>query len=108
MDEQKHTGLGIASFIISILSGILMFITVMTAGIIELSNPGGIAEAESAMVIGVFLLLFFASSLVAFGLGIGGLFQKERKKIFAILGTVFSAVTVIGVIFLFIIGSVSG
>ncbi len=34
-------------------------------------------------------------SLVALGLGIGGLMQKDRKKIYAILGTIFSVGTII-------------
>ncbi len=38
------------------------------------------------------------------GLGIGGLIQRERKKLFAVLGTVFASVTLIGTIFLMLLG----
>jgi hypothetical protein len=43
--------------------------------------------------------------LVALGLGIGGLFQKDRKKIFPILGTIFSTLAIIGIVFVIVIGS---
>ena len=41
---------------------------------------------------------FITITLVSLGLGIGGLVQKERKKIFAILGTIFSATITLGTV----------
>ena len=38
------------------------------------------------------------------GLGIGGLLQKERKKVFAILGTVFSAAIILCTVTLIALG----
>lgn len=109
MEEKKHSRLGIASFITSIVSAIFIFLLIVIAGVMETSSPGGIDEKSAgAMVLGLFLYAFLFASLVALGLGIGGLFQKERKKIFAILGTVFSAVTAIGTIFFIIIGLAIG
>ncbi len=105
MEEQKHSGLGIASFITSIVSGILTFLLIVIAGVIETSTPGGMdEESASAMIVGLFLFTFLGASLVALGLGIAGLMQKERKKIFAILGTVFAAVTLIITIFVLMLG----
>ena len=51
---------------------------------------------------------FLGASLVALGLGIGGLIQKDRKKIFAILGTVFAAITFLGTILLMMVGLATG
>jgi hypothetical protein len=105
MDEQKHSGLGVASFVTSVVSGILMFLLIVIAGIMDTSSPGGMDEKSTgALVIGLFSFLFLGSSLVALGLGIGGLFQKDRKKIFSILGTVFSAVTIVGTISILLFG----
>ena len=105
MDELKHSGLGIASFITSIVSAILMFVIISIAGIMQASTPGGVNEKSSGMmIVGLFLFLFLGTSLVALGLGIGGLFQKGRKKIFAIVGIVFSAVTILGTISIMLIG----
>ncbi len=104
--EQKHSGIGVASFVISILAGILIFIVFAVAGSLEVSTPGGIDEnSTEAIMIGLAIigLLFF--NVLAVGLGIGGLLQKERKKIFAILGTVFSSFLILSVIGLMILGT---
>jgi len=109
MEEKKHSGLGIASFITSIVSGLLIFLLIVVAGVMEASTPGGIdEESAGADMLGLFLFAFLGAALVALGLGIGGLLQKERKKIFAILGTVFSAVSLVVTIFIMIIGLAMG
>lgn len=109
MEAQKHSGLGIASFITSIVSGILIFALIVIAGVMEASTPGGIDEESAvAIIVGVFLFAFLGASLVALGLGIGGLMHRERKKIFAVLGAVFSAATVVGTIFIMMLGLAMG
>lgn len=98
--EPKHSGLGIASFVVSITAAIFIFVLIAVAGALELSTPGGIdEESVSVMMIGLLLFAFLSASVVALGLGIGGLFQNDRKNVFAILGTVFSALTLIGMFF---------
>ncbi len=105
MEEQKHSGLGIASFITSLVSGILMFLLVLIAGVMETSTPGGMdEESAGAAMVGLFALAFLGAALLALGLGIGGLIQKERKKTFAILGTAFAAVTIVGTIVVMMLG----
>ena len=109
MEEKKHSGLGIASFITSIVSGLLIFLLLVVAGVMEASTPGGIdEESAGAVMVGLFLFAFLGATLVALGLGIAGLLQKERKKIFAILGTVFSALSLVVTIFIMIIGLAMG
>ena len=73
----------------------------------ETSTQGGMdEESTGALMFGLYA--FLGATLLALGLGIGGLLQKERNKIFAILGTVMSAVTFVGTIFLLIIGLAVG
>ena len=109
MEEQKHSGIGIASFIISIISGVLIFMLVVIATIIEGSTPGGMNEDSiGAIIIGLFVFLFLGMALVALALGIVGILQKGRKKIFAILGTVFSGVSFAVTIFIIILGLLVG
>ncbi|MFN5869170.1 MAG: hypothetical protein ACK46A_07565 [Akkermansiaceae bacterium] len=75
----------------------------------EASSPGGMdEESTSAVMVGLFLFAFLGAALIALGLGIAGLLQKERKKIFAILGIVFSAVSLLVTIFLIILGLAMG
>jgi hypothetical protein len=105
MEVKKHSGLGIASFITSIASAMLIFLLLVIVGIMETAAPGGIDENSAiSVIVGALIILFAALVLVAFGLGISGLVQKDRDKIFAILGTVFSAVTIVGVILIMIMG----
>ena len=103
--EKKHSGIGIASFIISVLTGISMLVLFVIAGVMENSTPGGInEESTEAMVFGVFIFAALFACLLALGLGAAGLFQKDRKKTFAILGTVFSIGTVAITILCVVIG----
>lgn len=105
MEPPKNSGLGIASFITSVVSGVLIFVTIVVAGVLQVTTPGGVDENSAAnIIIGLFIIGFLFAALVAIGLGIGGLFQKERKKIFSILGIIFSSVTLLCTVFVIIIG----
>jgi hypothetical protein len=86
--DQKHSELGIASF------GICIVI------IIVLILLNYVANSIKEQVIASLFSLFM--SLVALGLGIVGLGQKDRMKLFTILGTILSAVVLIfnGCVFL--------
>ena len=102
----KHSGLGIAAFILSILSTLLIFALVTIAGVLEATTPGGIDETSlEAIIVGMLIFAFIGLALVGLGLGIGGLVQKQRKKIFAILGTIFSSVTILATLALIAYGT---
>jgi len=106
---QKHSGLGIASFIFSIVAGILIFLLIVIAGVMEVSTPGGMDEkSAAAVIVGLLLIAFLFLCLLALGLGIAGLIQKDRKKLFAILGTIFSTVTLLGTISIMVLGMAMG
>lgn len=105
MEARQHSGLGVASFVTSIVAGILIFLLLAIAGVMEASTPGGISEdSASAMVVGLLLFVFLGVALVALGLGVGGLMQKERNKIFAVLGSIFSAATLICTVSIIAVG----
>jgi hypothetical protein len=104
--QQQHSGLGIASFTISIVCAILLFLLFLIAGVMEASTPGGIdEESVEAVMLGLFIIFLLFLNLLAIGLGIGGLLQTERKKIFAILGSIFAALTTLLAVLLMIIGN---
>jgi len=106
--ELPHAGMGVASFIISIPVGILLFAVFVIAGVMEASTPGGIDEdAPILALIGLFMLGLLGLEVVAFGLGIGGLCQPRRRKLFAILGMVFAAMGLLSTAALMIIGSLA-
>jgi hypothetical protein len=107
--ERKHSGMGIASFIISIVAGLSLFAIIVVAGVLEVSTPGGLGEDSiAAGIIGLLIIAMIFVSMVALGLGIAGLVQKNRKKIFALLGTIFSALSCVGTLTILVIGMVSG
>jgi len=112
----KHSGPGIASFILgllSILAAIVAFVAVF-AGIADyITADGTFAPPESneelvsipAIAIGV--LLFFLGillSVVGVVLGIIGCVLPNRRRVFAILGLVFSSLVSAGIILMIVIG----
>jgi len=105
----KHSGFGIASFGLSLVVGFLMLLTIGVAGYLEVTTPGGMSEESPvAIVVGLAIFLFAAIDLVSLGLGIAGLIQKDRKKVFAVLGTIFATLTLVGTFALMVIGMVTG
>ena len=107
--KLQHSGLGIASFIISIAAGIGMFILVAAAGIMETVMPGGVDEESAvAAVLGLLVIGSIMVQMGALALGISGLFQKDKYKVFAVLGVVFSSLSIFGIIGLIIIGIAMG
>ncbi len=106
--SQKHSGIGITSFVISIVAAIAIFVVFVIAGILEASTPGGLDEKSAAAIItGLGIIALILVDIVALGLGIAGLFQRERIKLFAILGAVFSFATVGCTIVLIVLGLIA-
>lgn len=109
MEPLKHSGLGIASFVLALLSGLMIVVVVVIAGVIEASTPGGMDEQSGeAIAIGLSLFAFLGGALVSLGLGVAGLIQGGRKKLFAVLGTVFSGLALLFTLALFVIGLMAG
>jgi len=103
--KVRHSGLGIASFVVSCVSGLLILILLVVAGVVEMSTPDGMTEESPiAIAIGLLLFLFVFLTLIGLGLGIAGLFQSERKKVFAVLGTIFGGLTLLGTSAIMLIG----
>lgn len=90
--KLKHSGLGIASFILFLVVLATGFVFFSTCGI---ASPDG-ESITPALPAGDSLhlevpLLCSGAILVSLGLGIAGLCQRNRRHVFAILGTIFSA-----------------
>jgi hypothetical protein len=104
--EPRHSGLGIASFVISILAGTSIFVGIVVVAVMEATTPGGVDEnSAEVIVVGAILIAGVGVDLVALGLGIGGLCQRSRKKLFALLGTVFSCAIAVGTVVLIVVGN---
>lgn len=104
--EQKQSGLGIASFVLSIVSTLLLFVLFIVAGIMEISTPGGIDEdSPQTIALGLTIILCVIGEMVAIGLGIAAVCQSDRKKVLGILGLVFSSTAALMTLLLIALGS---
>jgi hypothetical protein len=91
--QPKHSGHGIASFAISCCVAVgavawivyLFFVITTKPEIVEDDN------APEVLAIGLSLITLGVANLVALVLGIAGIAQTDRKRLFAILGTIISA-----------------
>ena len=104
---QPHSGLGIASFIISLCADILLVLLLAVLGVLQ-SRPGGLDEnSAAANTMGLGLLLTTLALTVALGLGIAALAQPGRNKVYGVLGTVFAATGLAGTVLMFTLGALA-
>lgn len=103
-ETLKHSGLGIASFIISIISGVILWGCIITSTIVEVTTIGGMSDIVAGLL---GLLIIFGGFLcvIGIGLGISGVIQKNRKKVFSILGIILNFTSILIIIGLMILGS---
>lgn len=107
---NKHSGLGIASFLIAAISivGIIgSSIAIVIAFGDTIQNPKMIQPEDpfagnmAGVVAAAFGMIFFVIlAFIGAVLGAIGLFQKEGTKLFPVLGTVFNTLVVGGVLIL--------
>lgn len=107
---EKHSGPGIASFVMSLLAGIgyiVLFVggvavlSTQLAGLMPNLNLENLEQLQqtpelvaSLLFIGLGMLGSFVFALIGLILGIIGLLQQNRKKVFAVIGTVLSGLLV--------------
>jgi hypothetical protein len=114
--RRKQSGLGIASFTIFasmalIFAIMLGSVAVKLTGLIDMET--GVydsAEIERRMadmpelaLMSLALLGTLFGNLIGLILGIVGLVQKERKKVFAVLGTVLNGIVIVGLALLVLV-----
>lgn len=87
---RGHSGLGIASFVLSLFGGFLFFASI-GAAIYLVASYGDELDEDSVQLVllGLGLLGGALADLIAMGLGFAALFQTECRKWPAILGIVF-------------------
>ncbi len=93
--EEKHSRLGIASFALSLIVGFLLLAVFVTAGILSQRYGTRGGQYPGAAAVGVAAILLFGADLVAITLGIVSVCQRERKRLFGVLGLVFSSLTLL-------------
>lgn len=107
--QRRHSGLGIASFVIALGVVLLELVMVISAGVLQASRPGGVDEnSPEAALIGLSICFGLMLDMVGIGLGIGGLLQPKRNKLFAVLGITLGGLVFLGVICLIVLGLAMG
>lgn len=86
---SSASALGLASFITSLFAGIAMLMCFVLASALEVSDAG-LDEALLTELLGLGMAMLMFAQLVAAGLGIAALTQAHGKRLFGVLGTVFS------------------
>jgi hypothetical protein len=106
---RKHTGFGIASFILAIAAGLAEFTVMVGGAVIASSNRNDVAE-RSPLAIGLALSVCGASVAAVTGvaLGVAGLCQSRRKTTFAVLGLVLNGLVLLCVLFWMVVGALNG
>ncbi len=104
-----HSGLGIASFVIALAVGLLSLVVVVAAGILEAKTPEGMGEnSPAAMLAGLAFCGGLLLDVLGIGLGIAGLCQRHRMKLFAVLGVVLGSIVLLCDLFLMLVGALMG
>lgn len=105
----RQSGLGIASLILSILIGIMLFVTICFAGYMEAATPGGMTDDSPILVlVGLFILAGMFGNFVGVILAAVGLAQKDRAKSVSVIGLCFNVMCLLGVAALMVLGTVAG
>jgi hypothetical protein len=88
---RRHSGLGIASFILAMAAGLIVGVFFVVVAIIETRQPGALGhDGSSDAVVGLIACFALFLAMVGVGLGIAGVCQKRRKTVFAVLGLMFN------------------
>jgi hypothetical protein len=96
-----HSGVGIASFVIACVAFITSMITTMSCA----ANLDADLDVNSIPeIIGLLFMFCIGLMLIGVSLGIIGVVQSKRKKLFAILGLIFNSIMVLPIIVLIILG----
>jgi hypothetical protein len=79
---------------------------IVIAGVIEAARPGGLSQNEVVTgVLGLFVILTALVALLGVALGIAAVLQKQRKRLFSVLGLVVSSAVVVGIGLLITLGA---
>jgi hypothetical protein len=112
--ENRQSRMGLASFILAIIAVVGVVVLIVISATLVSSAPGfdpnsPQIDPESAAfgalaLVGFGILACLLVNLVGLGLGVAGVIQRRRKKLFAILGLVFNGLVLLGVIVLVVAG----
>src|SRR5262245_48929619 len=106
--ELCHSGPGIASFIVGVAAGLFEFLLIGGVALAFANAQEDLDErSPAAILVGLALFGGVMMALLGVALGIAGLCQSYRNKLFAVLGLVVNLLVVLGLGLLMVIGAFS-
>jgi hypothetical protein len=98
--DLQHSGPGIASFIISLVTilgyAALFIFIIMKASSMVNENSNLLAESsQSIMLLGMTVIILSALNVIGVVIGIIGLSIRKRRKMFGIIGTIINGVIIL-------------
>lgn len=104
--NRSHSGLGIASFIMGVVT-LLAFIAVVVIATGMAMAAGGHLDPKSvqAVMLGLSIVLDGLLSMIGLGLGIACAAQHRHRRILGIIGLCMNALVIVLVLVCFIIGN---
>lgn len=106
---KKQSGLGITSFILSVITliGYIIMASLGTAMLEPFATPEGIQqptqEALEAMTsLAAVFIIIVVINLIGFILGMVGAFSKKQKKSYSIIGAIINGIVLLTILILFI------
>ncbi|MBN2022695.1 MAG: hypothetical protein JW809_07855 [Pirellulales bacterium] len=90
--RERHSRLGIASFVLALLSGFAIVAAFSAIFVMAIDAPQRRPDTLFALAIGTTILASMAVSFVGLALGIASVVQSTRKRVFGILGLVFNTI----------------
>ena len=103
-----HSGYGIASFIGGLVLVGFEFLVTVIGGIMD-SRAQGKNQADLDtiwIIVGASVILGLLMNLGGIGLGVAGLVQKDRRRVFPILGILVNGSCILALFGLIILGSI--
>ncbi len=98
--------LGIISTVIASLAGAIVFTVIFAAAYLEFKTPGIADDDSVAEIIGILIVLPIAGNLLGLIIGIIGFFEKNKSKLFAIIGTAMNSLIILIIAGIIIFGLV--
>jgi len=109
-EEPKQSGWGVASFVLSLLVGLGLFLVMGCAILIVVERQGNPPPDDSpeTMALGFGILACLFAAVMGGVFGLVGVLQPNRKRVFAILGLAFNGLVLLSVLGLFVLGLAAG
>lgn len=122
LGPKKQSGLGIASFIIALVSVVLIIVSIALVASFAsdiannellLNDPTAIESMEEealvpVMLAGLSILASIGVAMIGLILGIISAFSKSRRKVFGVIGIILNGLIVIGAVGIVVVGLAIG